>query len=287
MRLVTWNLRRATETSKAWEILVNLKPDIALLQEVTSIPTNVKASYAIKFQKAISKTGEPQKFGTAIITRGKFAGDLLLSSNYSKVNQEIEYFKGNLVSSTVQLEGYPQLNVISVYGPAWPLDWFKLMDTDKVTELRRKGIKKFTLSSSSGSEIIEIILSILENVELKDSWWIVGGDLNIAGIGHTGKNDFDRDMANKGFLKQMEKLHFIECLSKYNGRTIPTFRNSMHQLDYLFVTNSLHSFLYYCFTGDNAIFGDNAILEQHISDHLPIIADFKNACKCQAKMHPL
>ena len=58
MRVITWNVRRATETSAAWKILADLNPDIALLQEVASIPKDINKSFDIKFKRAIGKTGK-------------------------------------------------------------------------------------------------------------------------------------------------------------------------------------------------------------------------------------
>lgn len=55
MRVITWNMRRATEISAAWKILTDLNPDVALLQEVTGIPNNIKELFDIKFHKAIGK----------------------------------------------------------------------------------------------------------------------------------------------------------------------------------------------------------------------------------------
>ena len=42
MRVISWNMNKATDTSAAWKILADLNPDVALLQEVTKIPNSIK-----------------------------------------------------------------------------------------------------------------------------------------------------------------------------------------------------------------------------------------------------
>ena len=41
IRVVTWNCRRANYDSGVWEYLLELAPDIALLQEVSGIPEHI------------------------------------------------------------------------------------------------------------------------------------------------------------------------------------------------------------------------------------------------------
>ena len=101
MRVISWNVRRATKTSAAWKILIDLNPDIALLQEVSSIPDYIYNLFEIKFRKAINKNGKEQKFGTAILVKGKIISELPLSSEYTWVNNELTHFSGNLLSYVV------------------------------------------------------------------------------------------------------------------------------------------------------------------------------------------
>lgn len=264
MRVITWNMRRATETSIAWKILADINPDVALLQEVSSIPKNIKELFknGIKFNKAIGKTGKLQQFSTAIFVKGKIINELPLSSKYNWVNRELEYFAGNLVSCVVQPTGYSKLNIISVYSPAWPIDTSKYFDID-ITTVKLKTNPKLWVT--------EILWSALKNANLKDTPWIVGGDLN-----SSETFDLTFSSGNREILDRMEALGFSECLQKHNGKLTPTFRNPrdgkiIHQIDHLFVTNLLFSTLKNCSTGNaSTIFGSS------VSDHLPIIADFEN-----------
>ena len=46
---LTWNLRRARHDSQTWEVIRNIDPDIALLQEVSSIPGDLLERYSASF----------------------------------------------------------------------------------------------------------------------------------------------------------------------------------------------------------------------------------------------
>jgi exonuclease III len=100
MRVVSWNMRRANRTSSAWKILIDLKPDVALLQEVSGIPSDVEQSFDVNLHNAVTRNNTPQRFGTAILVKGTIVGPLPLSSEYDWVNQELKRFEGNLVACT-------------------------------------------------------------------------------------------------------------------------------------------------------------------------------------------
>lgn len=154
------------------------------------------------------------------------------------------------------------LNIISVYSPAWPIDTSKYQGID-VTTIRLKQNPKLWFT--------EILWSALKNANLADTPWIVGGDLNISET-----FDFTFGSGNREILDRMEALGFTECLRKHNGRLTPTFKNPrdgkiIHQINHLFVTDTLSSILNNCSVGNESIiFGESA------SDHLPIIADFQD-----------
>ncbi len=263
MRVITWNIRKATISNLAWKILTDLDPDIALLQEVSAlnIPNNIKELFDIKFHTAIGKTGKPQDFGTAIFVKGKIINKLPLSSEYDWVNQELKHFEGNLLSYLVQPTGYPTLNIISVYSPAWPIDTSKYPGIDISTVKLKQNPKLW---------VTEILWSALKNANLVKIPWIVGGDLN-----SSETFDLTFSSGNSEILERMKALGFAECLQTYNGKLTPTFRNPkdgkiIHQIDHLFVTRLLSSKLKKCTTGEKT-----TIFEKSISDHLPIIADFE------------
>lgn len=262
MRVISWNIRKAAESSLAWKILTDLDPDVALLQEVSNIPKNIKELFDIKFHKAIGKTGKSQQFGTAIFVKGKIINELPLSSEYDWVNQELQHFAGNLVSYIVKPTRGPMLNIISVYGPAWPINTSKYQGIDIATVKLKNNPKLW---------VTEILWSALKNANLADVPWIVGGDFN-----SSETFDYTFSSGNREILDRMEALGFTECLRKYNGKLTPTFKNPrdgkiIHQIDHMFVTGSLFSILKNCTIGDKLTF-----FGESVSDHLPIIADFKD-----------
>jgi endonuclease/exonuclease/phosphatase family metal-dependent hydrolase len=74
----------------------------------------------------------------------------------------------------------------------------------------------------------------------------------------------------------MRDLGLRECLRHCNGALVPTFRNPrdgriVHQIDHLFVSESLAARLVSCITADHA-----RVFDASLSDHLPILADFSD-----------
>ena len=270
MRIIAWNIRRASATSAAWRIFACLDPDLALLQEVTDIPASVKESFGIKTCTAAGRLGAPQSFGTAVLTKGDIIGDGVLHSEYPWVNCQIESFRGNLVPSVVRLGGYPKLNVVSVHSPAWPLD---------VSAYEGFDVTTVKLQESKGIWVADILWSGLRNVSSDAELWVVGGDLNTS---ETLDQTFGS--GNREYLERMRSLGLTECLRKYNGRITPTFHNPrdgkvIHQIDHLFVSDALYSRLISCITGDaDVVFGES------ISDHLPIIADFEDQTRSSSAL---
>ena len=113
-RIVTWNCRGATRSSAAWDYLRDLSPDIALLQDVRSIPSIVENDFDVRYKPATGDTGFPQPFGSAILVRGTVLHEISLTSPYYWVNTELASFAGNLLAYTVLLEGGTTLNVVGV-----------------------------------------------------------------------------------------------------------------------------------------------------------------------------
>jgi hypothetical protein len=58
-RIVTWN---CNGRAAAWDYLLDLHPDVALLQEVGPIPEQVKKVYDTRLAAPRTKTGKPQRF---------------------------------------------------------------------------------------------------------------------------------------------------------------------------------------------------------------------------------
>ena len=264
MRVVTWNLRRATARSPVWTMLLEIAPDIALLQEVGEFPQEITSRFDVRLEKAIGKTGHVQRFGTAVLVRGKITEELRLVSEHDWVNHELDLFSGNLVGCKVILEDHSHKTVISVYSPAWPVDKDRLSNID---------VSSVKLNNNPDVWVTEILWSGLKGtMPLSDDQWIVGGDFN-------SSETFDYlwkgcPSGNREILDRMDDLGLKECLRTYNGELVPTFKNAsngklIHQLDHLFISEGLSSSLERCLVGNAArVFGES------LSDHLPIIGDF-------------
>jgi len=262
MKIVSWNVRRANSKSDVWDVFSKLNPDIALLQEVTNFSPEIQSKYKIIFENAIAKTCKPQKFGTAILTKGEITEEIKLKSEYDWVNNERELFYGNLLCYKIRLSDAKSFNVISVYSPAWPID-----------EKRIKGIDISSVKLESDPQLwlTEILWSCLKNTIPKtEHQWIVGGDFNSSET-LTGK----WGTGSKEIIDRMNALGLIECLRHYQGVLTPTFKNPkggkiLHQLDHIYVSETLIPDLTSSNVGDK-----NVIFENSLSDHLPVIAFLK------------
>ena len=258
-------MNKATIRRKeSWEYLLELNPDVALLQEVNSIPDFIQNGFDCLYRKAIKKNGQPQHFGTAILVKGKILQPIQLSSEWNWVIEELNLFSGNLVAAEIMLENEFRAQIMSVHSPAWCIDLMRLMDVE-VNEVKLKKNSKVW-----GTELVWAALRYA--IPTSKTPWIVGGDFN-------SSPTFDYlwkggPHGNQEVLDRMNALELVECLFHSKGVLTPTFKNAtdkkvIHQIDHLFVSADLISNLGFCKTG-NA----QHIFENSLSDHLPIIADF-------------
>ncbi len=264
IRICTWNMRRATKNSTtAWAYLEGLKPDVALLQEIISIPASVSSRYAVLERRAHGKSEKPQRFSTAVLVRGSIERAITLSSAWGWVNEELRRFHGNLVSAAITLDSDQHFRVMSVYSPAWPIDRTHLKDAD---------VSQVKLTHNPDIWVTELMWAALRNVQSDEIPWIVAGDLNSSSAFDILWDDGPR--GNQEIQDRMSALGFVECLRHAQGQLTPTFRNPkggqvLHQMDHLFVPKRLIARLAACRVGDPKI-----IFAGSLSDHLPIIADF-------------
>ena len=264
--------KATTARGVSWEYLSEIKPDIALLQEVNSIPESIQNEFTCLYRKAMKKTGQPQNFGTAILLKGRIKRPIDLSSEWEWVSRELKIFNGNLVAAEVILDSGSEFNVMSVHSPAWPIDPNRLVGAD-ISEVADNDIKCVKLEHNPKVWATELLWATLRfHLPISDKPWIVGGDLN-------SSVTFDTmwpggPHGNQEVLDRMHALNLTECLFHSNGKLIPTFKNAgrpkvIHQIDHLFISNSILPALQSCFVGDAV-----RIFDAKMSDHLPIIADF-------------
>jgi hypothetical protein len=124
MRVMCWNMRRATAHSAAWDYFRDLHPNIALLQEVWGLPEDIRAGYKACGQAARTRSGGTQGFGTYVLAQTPRLRPLRLTSGIDWVDGQLEKWSGNLTGAQIAL-GDNEVSVISAYSPAWPIE-----DTD-------------------------------------------------------------------------------------------------------------------------------------------------------------
>jgi exonuclease III len=262
MKIISWNMNKATtERLKSWKYLLNLNPDIALLQEVNSIPDFIKEDFKYLYQKATNKDGSSQKFGTAVLVKGEIVNPIQLVSQSNWVNQQLDRFTGIFIPVQVTLTNGFQVNVISVHSPAWDFDSAGLDENEK-SEIKLKNNSKIW-----GTELLwSALTSFISESSLP---CIVGGDFN-----SSTTFDFPKIRGNQEVLDRMDALNLKECLYHSKGVLTPTYKNArdkevIHQIDHLFVSSRLIENLEKC-----DVEKVDVIFEERLSDHLPIIADF-------------
>lgn len=259
-RIVTWN---CNSRAAVWDCLLDLHPDVALLQEVGPIPERVNQAYDIRLATPVTENGAPQRFKTALLVRGTIADPLVLAGTCDWVNSGLQYFAGNVVAYSVTLADGIRFNAVSVYSPAWPVSPSQSCEAD---------VSSVRLPHERGVWVADLLRAALKH-QLIDSHeqWVIGGDFNSSPTFDDGP---DGDRGNREYLREMDAMGLVECLSHSQGKLTPTFRNPkggrvVHQIDHLFVTSEMAAHLVRCETGSpDQVFG-------FLSDHLPIIADFE------------
>ena len=261
MKIITWNMRRATGKSVAWDYLKELNPDIALLQEVNGIPESITAEYSVHCLPATTKTGNRQRFSSVILSKYPFVGDLELSSTIAWVNDAREFFRGNIIAKVIEVNGQ-LLNVVNTYSPAWIVP-ATFTDGVDVT-----GIK---LNQNPHVWATEILWKVLVDYpSIQDAPWIVGGDLNSSETFDYQKKN--RPRGNLEIIERMNALGLFDALRTHHGCLVPTHKNNrggkiIHQLDHLYMSKSLVESIKDCQIGRH-----EDVFDSKLSDHVPIIA---------------
>lgn len=263
LRILTWNCRRAKQSSPVWDYLRELAPDVALLQEVSSVPSSIEGEFDVRHKRAGTNVGAPQRFGSAVLVRGTIEREIHLRSPHEWVNAELERFAGNLLAFEVLLEQGVHLNIVNVYSPAWTVDSTRLASVD---------VSPVKLTLGRGLWVADLLWTSLRSMDLNpQDPWVVAGDFNLS-------ETFDAwqggPRGNREYLDRMAALGFTECLRKMKGQLTPTFKNPrggsfIHQIDHMFVSKALASSLTACDTGNAEWVFGNAL-----SDHVPIVANF-------------
>ncbi len=266
-RVVTWNCGRATKKrSSVWDYLLEMDPDVALLQEVGEIPEKVCSVYACEMRKATKEDGSPQGFSTALLVKGRISNTLVLPSSEQWIAKELQRFSGNLVALEIQPANGPLIKAISVHGPAWCIDPKRLSGID-LTGVRLTQQKRDIW-------LMDLLWASLKYQRANlGQPWIVAGDFNLSETFDLWRGG---PRGNREYLDRMAELGLVECLRHSKEMLTPTFRHRngvvKDQIDYVFVSPVLAKKLFSCDTGSSdRVFDPSG----RLSDHLPIVADFQ------------
>jgi exonuclease III len=263
MKVISWNCHCATAKSELWNYLTDQKPDIALLQEVVSMPKVIAETFDVLEMTPVTESGNSQRFKTVILVGGKIRESIDLKVGRDWIDAELEHFKGNLIARRITLSDSTELNVVNLYSPAWCVSEERLKPYD---------VSDVQLKLSKNVWVADLLWTSLKT-KLKEipGEWIIGGDFNLS---ETFDSRAGGPRGNREFLDRMAALGLTECLRQYQTRLTPTFRNAnnrnvLHQIDHLFVTAGLASQINQCSTG-----ATTEIFDHNLSDHLPIIVEF-------------
>jgi exonuclease III len=181
------------------------------------------------------------------------------------VNRELDHFAANLLAYRVTVGDFPDLTVIGVYAPAWPVERNRLEGED---------VQTVKLAQNPDVWVADLLVAALRQRSVDDAAWIVAGDFNSCESFDSWKSG---PRGNREWLDRMAALGLTECLRHSQGALTPTFRRPgvaepKSQIDHLFASGDLARRLVTCQTGDaNRVYG------QQLSDHLPIVADFRRS----------
>jgi endonuclease/exonuclease/phosphatase family metal-dependent hydrolase len=236
-----------------------LNPDIALLQEVTGLRKNIAARCSAVMLPTSGPAGERYRFSTVVLAGPGSCSSEPLRSDTGWVDDELNRFPGNLISTRVRL-GDADLRVISVHSPWWPLDRTRFAGLDTSAVKPAQSVELY---------LAHVLWAALPNRTSEP--WVVGGDFNLS---ETFDESPNLPHGVGDWLDRMTTSAYTECLRASQGQVTPTYKNRaggavVHQIDHLFVSAPLAESQLECDIGSaERVFGDN------LSDHLPIIATF-------------
>lgn len=262
-RVVSWNCRGASLRSGLWDYLLELDPDVAVLQDFRTIPDRVLQVYFHAQNSAVTTTERAPRHFTGMLVKGVTTADIHLPAPNEWVARELEQLKEFFTAKSVTLHSEITLKVMSVYSPAFRIDPARLEGIDTT------GIQLTHNRDVWGTELLWASLKSMNIAG--DEPFIVAGDLN-----SSETFDYPKPRGNREVMERMNALGLTDCLRTFNGQLTPTFRTPrggfvIHQLDYLYVTSALLRNLVWCDVGSaERVFGSVPSL----SDHLPIVADF-------------
>jgi hypothetical protein len=166
MRVISWNVNNARIDSPVWNYLLNLSPDLALLQEIGSLPPKINDEFEVRIRPTIKETGEPSGRSTGVLVKGKILDPIPLSTRYPWVNNELSLFNGHLVGCVVQMNSGEFVKVVSVYSPHWRVSRARLAEFDVSTIART-----FNRKANRAVYVTDIVCAALkDSFSAKAKW---------------------------------------------------------------------------------------------------------------------
>jgi exonuclease III len=259
LKVVSWNMHNRDD---GWPLLRDLEPDVALIQEVRSVPDEVASSYQIVCRHAVDRSGQPQNFSTAILVNGSVDHELELSSPWPWVDTQLDKFDGIFVGASTKISDL-KINVLSVHSPYW-----RILSSSELSLIEGSDQVKRENNPHLGG--VDLLWAALKERTAVGTW-MVGGDVNVC---ETFDSWGPRPRGSREFLDRMRDLGLTEVLREAQGQLTPTYRKfktgeCRNQMDYLWVSKDLANRLVSCEVGD-----PDVVFAKGLSDHLPIIAEF-------------
>ena len=265
VRVLTWNCRKASLYSPAWDYLLELDPDIAILQDFGTIPSRILDVYATAPDMvSATDTGKAPRYFAEILAKGTVSRRLDLRAPEEWIKRELEAYKDFFTARHIALDPGLHFTAISVYSPAFALDTPRLDGIDTSSVRLSQHTKIF------GTELLWATLGVMQIQPTER--FIVAGDFN-----SSETFDVPRPRGNRDIMDRLNNLGLIEVLLHSRGELTPTFRTPRggyitHQLDHMYVTKTLVEELVTCDVGSaERVFQPRPML----SDHLPIVAEFR------------
>jgi exonuclease III len=263
-RILSWNCRRASLHSRAWDYLLELDPDIALLQDFGTIPDHVLDIYttAPDMTSAYDIERKPRYFAE-ILAKGAVSRRLDLPASHEWIKRELDAYRDFFTARHITLNSGIHLTAMSVYSPAFALDTPRLDGVDTSSIRLPQHTKIFGT---------ELLWATLGQMRLSpEERFVVAGDFN-----SSDTFDYPKPRGNKTIMDRLNALGLNEVLRQFQGVLTPTFRSPRggyvtHQLDHIYVSGILLAELVTCDIGSaERVFEPRPML----SDHLPIVAEF-------------
>ncbi len=211
-RVLTWNLRRASLSSPAWDYLVELDPDIAILQDFGTIPDRVlEISATARDMTSAYDTGRKPKYFAEILAKGTISRRLDLPAPEEWIKRELDAYRDFFTARHVTLGSGIHLTAMSVYSPAFALDTPRLDDVDTSSIRLSQHTKIF------GTELLWATLKAMQIQPTERV--IVAGDFN-----SSGTFDNPKPRGNRDIMDRLNNLRLTEVLLQSRGALTPTFR---------------------------------------------------------------